>query len=57
MRKIFFSTGAIAIAVAALLAWSHAVTPLQATPASSISPTDMMTNYKNPLPMEQWDAI
>jgi len=57
MRKLFFSTGAIAIAFAALLVWSHTVTPLQATPALSISPTDMMTNYKGPLPLEQWDAI
>jgi hypothetical protein len=57
MRKLLFSTGAIGIAVAALLVWSHTVTPLQATPASSLSPTDMMANYKAPLPMEQWDAI
>jgi hypothetical protein len=57
MRKLLFSTGAIGIAVAALLVWSHALTPLQATPASSISPTDMMTNYKGALPVEQWDAI
>jgi len=57
MRKLLFSTGAIGIAVAALLVWSHTVTPLQATPASSISPTDMMTTYKAPLPVEQWDAI
>ena len=37
MRKLFFSTGTIGlgIAVAALFAWSHAVTPLQATTASS----------------------
>jgi len=57
MRKLFFSTGAIGIAFAALLVWSHTVTPLQATPALSISPTDMMTNYKGLLPVEQWDAI
>jgi hypothetical protein len=58
MRKLVFSTGAIGIAVAALLVWSHAVTPLQATPAlSSINPADMMTNYKGSLPVEQWDAI
>jgi hypothetical protein len=56
MRKLLFSTGAIGI-VAALLVWSHALTPLQATLASSISPTDMMTNYKGALPAEQWDAI
>ena len=57
MRKLFFSTGAIGIAFAALLVWLHPVTPLQATPALSLSPTDMMTNYKGPLPLEQWDAI
>ena len=57
MRKLLFSTGAIGIAVAALFIWSHTVTPLQATPVSSINPTDMMTNYQGPLPVEQWDAI
>ena len=60
MRNLFFSTGTIGIgfAVAALIAWSQAVTPLQATTASSsISPTDMMATYKAPLPVEQWDAI
>ena len=60
MRKLFFSTGTIGIgiAVAALIAWSHAVTPLQATTASSsINPTEMMATYKAPLPVEQWDAI
>ena len=61
MRKqLFFSTGTIGIgfAVAALIAWSHSVTPLQATTASSsINPTEMMATYKAPLPVEQWDAI
>jgi hypothetical protein len=60
MRKLFFSTGTIGlgIAVAALFAWSHAVTPLQATTASSsINPTEMLATYKAPLPTEQWDAI
>jgi len=57
MRKLFFSTGAIGIAVAALLVWSHSVTPLQATPALSISPADMTANYVGPLPVEQWDAF
>jgi hypothetical protein len=60
MRNLFFSTGTIGIgfAVAALIAWSQAVTPLQATTASwSINPTDMMATYKAPLPTEQWDAI
>ena len=60
MRNLFFSTGTIGIgfAVAALIAWSQAVTPLQATTASSsFNPTDMMATYKAPLPVEQWDAI
>ena len=60
MRKLFFSTGTIGIGivVAMLTAWSHSVTPLQATTApSSINPTDMMAAYKAPLPVEQWDAI
>lgn len=60
MFKLFFSTGTIGlgIAVAALIVWSHSVTPLQATAASSsINPTEMMVNFKVPLPVEQWDAI
>ena len=60
MRRAIFSTGTIGIgiAVAALFAWSHAVTPLQATTASSsINPAEMMAAYKAPLPIEQWDAI
>ena len=60
MRNLLFSTDTIGIgfAVAALIAWSHAITPLQATTASSsINPTDMMAAYKAPLAVEQWDAI
>jgi hypothetical protein len=60
MFKLFFSTGTIGmgIAVAALISWSQAVTPLSATTASSsISPTDMMATYKASLAVEQWDAI
>jgi hypothetical protein len=60
MFKLFFSTGTIGvgIVVAALIAWSHSVTPLQATTASwSINPTNMMATYKAPLSVEQWDAI
>jgi hypothetical protein len=60
MFKLFFSTGTIGfgIAVAALIGWSHSVTPLQATTASSsINPIEMMATYKAPLPVEQWDAI
>lgn len=61
MRKqLFFSTGSIGIgfAVAELIAWSHSVTPLQATSASfSINPTQIMATSKASLPVEQWDAI
>ena len=59
MFKLFFSTGTIGvgIAVAALIAWSHSITPLKATTASSISPTEMMATYNIPLAVEQWDAI
>jgi hypothetical protein len=60
MFKLFFSTGTIGIGIAfaALIAWSQAVTPLQATTASSsINPTDMMATYKAPIAVEQWDAI
>jgi hypothetical protein len=59
MRKIFVSINAAAITFIALFVWSHglATTPLKANPASSISPTEMMTHYKGPLAIEQWDAI
>jgi hypothetical protein len=59
MFKMFFSTGTIGIgiALAALIAWSHSVTPLQATSASSINPTEMTPTYNVPLAVEQWEAI
>ena len=59
MYKLFFSTGTIGlgIAVAALIAWSHSVTPIQATTASPINPAEMMATYNVPLAVEQWDAI
>lgn len=60
MFKLLFSTGTIGveIAVAAFIAWSHSVTPLQAIAApSSINPTEMMATYNAPLATEQWDAI
>lgn len=60
MRKLIFSTSTVgmAFAVAALIAWSNAVTPLQATTASSsINPAEMMAAYKAPLAVEQWDAF
>jgi hypothetical protein len=38
--------------------WSQAVlTPSQAGIAASINPTEIMTNYKATLPVEQWEAI
>jgi len=53
MIKLFFSTGTIGIgiALAAIIAWSHSVTPLQATTASSInrSTRPMMATYNVPL--------
>jgi hypothetical protein len=58
MRKLVFSMGAIAIAFMVAFAWSHTVlAPSQAGTATSINPTDMMTNYKGSLPIEQWEAI
>lgn len=55
---IVFSMGAIAIAFMVTFAWSHTVlAPSQAGIAMSINPTDMMTNYKGSLPIEQWEAI
>jgi len=58
MRKLVFSMGAIAIALMVAFAWSHTVlAPSQASTATSINPTDMMTNYKGSLSIEQWEAI
>jgi len=60
MLKLFFSTGTIGlgIAIAALIAWSHSVTPLQATIAfASLDPAAITATYKAPLSVEQWDAI
>ena len=58
MRKLVFSIGALAIAFMVAFAWSQTVlTPSQAGIAASINPTDMMSNYKDTLPVERWDAI
>lgn len=60
MFKLLFSIGTIGlgIAVAALIAWSHSVTPLQGTTASSsVNSTRLMATYSTPLAIEQWDAI
>ena len=58
MRKLMFSIGAIVIAAAAIFVWSRtALVSVQAEEVVSMSPTDMMLNYKGPLPVEQWDAI
>ena len=73
MRKLIYSIGAIVLVAAAAFIWSHtALVPIQASTASSISlnqtvaseltaspvsPTDMMTNHKGPLPAEQWEPF
>ena len=58
MRKLFLSIGAIVIAATAIFVWSHTtLRPLQASQFSTINPSEMTTNYKGPLPVEQWDAI
>ncbi len=58
MRKLVLSAGAIAIAFMVAFAWSHGVlTPSQAGTVTSINPTEMTTNYKGTLPVEQWEAI
>jgi hypothetical protein len=64
MRKMIYLVGAVAIAVVATgYVWSHStqIPSLQRVmateTASMISPTEMMTNYKRPLPVEQWDAF
>jgi hypothetical protein len=58
MRKLVFSMGVIAFAFLVAFAWSHTVlAPSQASTGTSINPTDMMTNYKISLPIEQWEAI
>jgi len=58
MRELILSIGAVAMVVMVVFVWSHtALTPSQASTVSTINPTDMMTNYKGTLPVEQWDAI
>ena len=58
MRKLFFSTGAIAAAAIAVMFWSHAMsTPTQASNVSSINPTELLAAYTGPLPLEKWDAF
>jgi hypothetical protein len=58
MRKLVLSIGALAIAIMVAFAWSHnVVTPSQAGVTGAINPTDMMSNYKGTLPVEQWEAI
>jgi hypothetical protein len=64
MRTMIYFVGAVAIAVvAAGYVWSHSTqipSPQRAMAteaASMISPTEMMTNHKRPLPREQWDAF
>ena len=58
MRKLVFSMGALAIALMVAFSWSHTLlTSSQASVATSINPTDMMTNHKGTIPVEQWEAI
>ena len=58
MRKLVFSVGALAIAFMVAFAWSNTVlTPSQAGMTTSINPTEMMSNHKGTLPVEQWEAI
>ena len=58
MRKVFFSIGTTAAAVAAIFVWSQAVlSPTQASHVSSIDPSALMASYTGPLPAEQWGAF
>jgi hypothetical protein len=58
MRKLVLSIGAVAIAFMVAFAWSHTVlTPSQASVATSINPTEMLSNHKGKLAVEQWEAI
>lgn len=70
MRKLIYSIGAIVVAVVAIFIWSQtALAPSLATTAfpqhtvvspaaaATISPADMMLNYKAPLRAEQWDSF
>ena len=58
MRKLILMIGATVVVCSALFAWSHSgAGSVQASPAVSINPIDMMLTYKAPLPVEQWDAI
>jgi hypothetical protein len=58
MSKLFFSIGAIAAAATAIFVWSHTMlSATQASNVSSINPTELLANYKGPLPVESWDAF
>jgi len=58
MRKLFLSIGAIVIAATAIFVWSHTtLRSVRASHISTINPTEMMMNYKGPLPVEEWNAI
>ena len=58
MRKLVFSTGAIAFAFLVVLSWSHgALTFSRTSSLTPINPTNMTMNYQGTLPVEQWDAI
>ena len=58
MRKLVFSTGAIAFAFLTVFSWSQgAPTFYKESSATPINPTDMTMSYKGSLPVEQWDAV
>jgi hypothetical protein len=58
MRKLVLSIGALTIAFMVAFAWSSTVlTPSHAGITASNNPTEIMSNYKVTLPVEQWEAI
>ena len=58
MRKLVLSIGALTIAFMVAFAWSSTVlTPSHAGITASNNPTEIMSNYKVMLPVEQWEAI
>ena len=58
MRKPIYLTGTCALFVAvAIFVWSQNALVFSRTTTPAMSPTEMMTDLKNPLPIEQWDAF
>ena len=57
MRKPIYLTGTCALFVAvAIFVWSQNAPVFSRTNTASSS-TEMMINFKNPLPIEEWDAF